>query len=95
MGPDNCHLTSNFHDVFSAYLELLLLRFYGKQESNEEVEEPPNKKMRNGESNANPHVRIITPADPAHRGCQLSLSFSAPIKDVHKQLEKRGVVVNT
>ncbi|XP_047433128.1 kynureninase [Mugil cephalus] len=38
-----------------------------------------------------PHVRIITPSDPQQRGCQLSLSFSVPIKRVFQELEKRGV----
>ncbi|XP_047195003.1 kynureninase [Hippoglossus stenolepis] len=37
-----------------------------------------------------PHVRIITPSDP-----QLSLSFSVPIGKVFKELEKRGVALDT
>ncbi|XP_061788314.1 kynureninase [Nerophis lumbriciformis] len=36
-------------------------------------------------------VRIITPSDPEQRGCQLSLSFSVPIRRVFQELEKRGV----
>ncbi|XP_013884026.1 kynureninase [Austrofundulus limnaeus] len=39
-----------------------------------------------------PHVHIITPSDPQQRGCQLSLSFSVPIRRVFQELEKRGVV---
>ncbi|XP_039998534.1 kynureninase isoform X2 [Xiphias gladius] len=38
-----------------------------------------------------PHIRIITPSDPEQRGCQLSLSFSVPIRKVFQELEKRGV----
>ncbi|KAB7501762.1 Kynureninase [Armadillidium nasatum] len=35
---------------------------------------------------------IITPKDPSKRGNQLSLSFCFPIRDVHEELQKRGVV---
>lgn len=38
-----------------------------------------------------PHVKIITPSNVEERGCQLSLSFSFPVKAVYKELEKRGV----
>uniref|UniRef100_A0A8C9RCV1 Kynureninase n=1 Tax=Scleropages formosus TaxID=113540 RepID=A0A8C9RCV1_SCLFO len=38
-----------------------------------------------------PYVRILTPARPSERGCQLSLSFSVPISTIFKELEKRGV----
>uniref|UniRef100_A0A8C5MKP3 Kynureninase n=1 Tax=Leptobrachium leishanense TaxID=445787 RepID=A0A8C5MKP3_9ANUR len=37
-------------------------------------------------------VRIITPSNVAERGCQLSLTFTLPIKEVFEELEKRGVV---
>ncbi len=37
-------------------------------------------------------VRILTPADPAQRGCQLSLSFALPVGDVHAAIEAAGVV---
>ena len=52
-------------------------------------------KVENGfaEDKKNIHVSIITPVNPAERGCQLSVKFSVPIKSVHKELEKRGVVV--
>jgi len=40
---------------------------------------------------SDPYVEIITPSDPSHRGCQLSLMFSVPITEVMKELEKRGV----
>ena len=39
-------------------------------------------------------VEIITPRDPAERGCQLSLRFSRPVNEVHKALEKLGIVVS-
>lgn len=38
-----------------------------------------------------PYVRIITPSAPAERGCQLSLSFSVPVRALFQELEKRGV----
>ncbi|XP_034034971.1 LOW QUALITY PROTEIN: kynureninase [Thalassophryne amazonica] len=38
-----------------------------------------------------PHVHIVTPSDPQQRGCQLSLSFSIPIRKVFQELKKRGV----
>ncbi|HQR05336.1 MAG TPA: kynureninase [Gemmatales bacterium] len=37
------------------------------------------------------HIDIITPADPAQRGCQLSLSLRKSGDEVHKQLEASGV----
>ena len=40
-------------------------------------------------------VQIITPRDPKQRGTQLSVMFPVPLKDIHEQLEKRGVVVCT
>lgn len=41
-----------------------------------------------------PFVNIITPSCIEDRGCQLTLTFSIPIKDVFQELEKRGVVVS-
>mmetsp|Transcript_30945 Transcript_30945/g.71323 ORF Transcript_30945/g.71323 Transcript_30945/m.71323 type:complete len:300 (+) Transcript_30945:50-949(+) len=38
------------------------------------------------------HLRIITPRDPAQRGCQLSLLFAAPIRPVFDRLDKEGFV---
>lgn len=39
-------------------------------------------------------VNIITPSYIEERGCQLTLTFSIPIKYVIQELEKRGVVVS-
>ncbi|KAF7711169.1 kynureninase isoform X1 [Silurus meridionalis] len=61
--------------LLTGYLEHLLKHYYSVDKSD------PRK----------PHVRIITPSDPAQRGCQLSLSFSVPIRAVFQELEKRGV----
>lgn len=41
-----------------------------------------------------PRVHVITPSDPQQRGCQLSLSFSVPIRRVYEELQKRGLVVS-
>ncbi|XP_043930906.1 kynureninase [Protopterus annectens] len=38
-----------------------------------------------------PYVNILTPSKFEERGCQLSLSFSVPVKAAYKELEKRGV----
>ncbi|KAM3857260.1 kynureninase [Diretmus argenteus] len=38
-----------------------------------------------------PYITVITPSDPQQRGCQLSLCFSIPIRQVFQELEKRGV----
>ncbi|KAM4559508.1 kynureninase isoform 1-T2 [Odontesthes bonariensis] len=61
--------------LLTGYLEYLIQHYY--------TEDPtqPHK----------PHVHIITPSDPQQRGCQLSLSFSMPIKRVFQELERRGV----
>ncbi|XP_062270749.1 kynureninase [Scomber scombrus] len=61
--------------LLTAYLEYLIQHYYSKDPSR------PDK----------PHVHIITPSDPQQRGCQLSLSFSVPIRRVFQELEKRGV----
>ncbi|KAB0381151.1 hypothetical protein FD755_008935, partial [Muntiacus reevesi] len=37
-------------------------------------------------------VNIITPSCIEERGCQLTLTFSIPIKHIFRELEKRGVV---
>ncbi|XP_048668181.1 kynureninase isoform X2 [Marmota marmota marmota] len=39
-----------------------------------------------------PIVNIITPSNIEDRGCQLTLTFSIPKKNVFEELEKRGVV---
>lgn len=65
--------------LLTGYLEHLLKHYYSED---------------NSEQRKNPHVRIITPSNPAERGCQLSLSFSVPIKAVFQELEKRGVAVS-
>ena len=39
-------------------------------------------------------VNIITPSCIEERGCQLTLTFSIPIKYIFQELEKRGVVVS-
>ena len=39
-------------------------------------------------------VNIITPSSIEDRGCQLTLTFSVPMKQVFQELEKRGVVVS-
>ncbi|XP_018516781.1 kynureninase [Lates calcarifer] len=61
--------------LLTGYLEYLIRHYY--------TEDPakPHK----------PHIHIITPSDPRQRGCQLSLSFSVPIRKVFQELEKRGV----
>ncbi|MBN3324762.1 KYNU Kynureninase, partial [Atractosteus spatula] len=65
--------------LLTGYLEYLIKHHYAQDETD------PDK----------PYVSIITPSNTEERGCQLSLSFSVPIRAVHKELEKRGVAVRT
>ena len=37
-------------------------------------------------------LRVITPGDPRHRGCQLSIAFSRDLDTVHSYIEARGVI---
>jgi kynureninase len=37
---------------------------------------------------------LITPRDPAARGCQLSLRFASRAREVHQALAERGVVAD-
>lgn len=62
--------------LLTGYLEYLIQHYYTRDPAR------PHK----------PHVHILTPLDPKQRGCQLSLSFSEPIKNVFQELERRGVV---
>uniref|UniRef100_A0A803W0G9 Kynureninase n=1 Tax=Ficedula albicollis TaxID=59894 RepID=A0A803W0G9_FICAL len=61
--------------LLTGYLEYLIKHYYSEDKANPEK----------------PFVRIITPSQIEERGCQLTLSFSLPIKYVFKELEKRGV----
>ena len=65
--------------LLTGYLEYLIKHYYVRDETD------PHK----------PYVHIITPSNPEERGCQLSLSFSVPIKAIFQQLEKRGVAVSS
>ncbi|XP_027551782.1 kynureninase isoform X3 [Neopelma chrysocephalum] len=61
--------------LLTGYLEYLIKHYYSEDKTNPEK----------------PFVKIITPSRIEERGCQLTLSFSLPIKSVFKELEKRGV----
>lgn len=61
--------------LLTGYLEYLIQHHYTKDPAQ------PHK----------PHVHIMTPSEHQQRGCQLSLSFSVPIRKVFQELEKRGV----
>ncbi|XP_062303426.1 kynureninase [Osmerus eperlanus] len=61
--------------LLTGYLEYLIKHYYVRDDTN------PHK----------PYVHIITPSNPEERGCQLSLSFSVPIRAIFQELEKRGV----
>ena len=65
--------------LLTGYLEMLLMHYYPKPEA---------------EGSNACYVTILTPSDPAQRGCQLSVEFSVPISDVFDRLEKHGVVVS-
>jgi kynureninase len=40
----------------------------------------------------NEHIAIITPSDPAQRGCQLSIQVKNADKSLHKKLTEAGVI---
>ncbi|XP_032067670.1 kynureninase isoform X2 [Thamnophis elegans] len=61
--------------LLTGYLEYLIRHYYSKDRND------PEKTL----------IKTITPSHPEKRGCQLTLLFSVPIKDVFKELEKRGV----
>ncbi|XP_014796640.1 PREDICTED: kynureninase-like [Calidris pugnax] len=61
--------------LLTGYLEYLIRHYYKEDKTKPEK----------------PFVKIITPSRIEERGCQLTLSFSLPIKSVFKELEKRGV----
>ncbi|KAI1884902.1 hypothetical protein AGOR_G00214670 [Albula goreensis] len=61
--------------LLTGYLEYLIKHYYTRDEAHPEK----------------PYIRIITPTNPEERGCQLSLSFSVPIRTVFQELEKRGI----
>lgn len=63
--------------LLTGYLEYLIKHYYS-----ENIAEPEK-----------PYAKIITPSRIEERGCQLSLTFSLPIKAVYEELEKRGVAV--
>lgn len=64
--------------LLTGYLEYLIKRYYNEDKTNPEK----------------PFIKIITPSQIEERGCQLTLSFSLPIKSVFRELEKRGVAVS-
>lgn len=64
--------------LLTGYLEYMIKHYYGEDKA----------------ETKKPVVNIITPSCIEDRGCQLTLSFSVPIKHVFQELQKRGVVVS-
>lgn len=64
--------------LLTGYLEFMINHYYNKDKADTK----------------RPFVNIITPSRIEDRGCQLTLTFSIPIKNVFQELEKRGVVVS-
>ena len=64
--------------LLTGYLEYLMTHYFGGSESI--LADAPT-------------ATIITPGDVTQRGCQLSLKFSYPLKHIHRELQKKGVVV--
>nr|KAF6336776.1 kynureninase [Myotis myotis] len=62
--------------LLTGYLEYLIKHYYGKEKAETKT----------------PVVNVITPSRIEERGCQLTLTFSVPIKSIYQELEKRGVV---
>ena len=49
--------------------------------------------LLNEQSSDKKLIDIITTRDPQQRGCQLSVTFSIPLEEIHQQIEKMGVLV--
>jgi len=64
--------------LLTGYLEYLLNHYFAE-----------NSEFRTGKA----YYELVTPGDPAQRGCQLSLKFSVDLHQVYKELQRRGVVV--
>lgn len=64
--------------LLTGYLEYMIKHYYSKDKAD----------------TRKPIVSIITPSRIEERGCQLTLTFSAPMTYVFQNLEKRGVVVS-
>ncbi|XP_054418731.1 kynureninase [Pteronotus mesoamericanus] len=62
--------------LLTGYLEYMIKHYYGKDKS----------------ETKKPVVKIITPSKIEDRGCQLTLTFSVPVKHIFQELEKRGIV---
>lgn len=63
--------------VMTGYLEYLLGHHFGKNSAHRKSKE---------------FITILTPSNPEERGAQLSLYFSIPIKRIHSEMTKRGIV---
>lgn len=48
--------------------------------------------LLNEQSSDKKLIDIITTRDPQQRGCQLSVTFSIPLEEIHQQIEKMGVL---
>jgi kynureninase len=73
--------------LLTGYLEYLVRLYFSRPQSQNE-----NNGTAEKDAATDVYIDIITPSDPAERGCQLSLMFNTPIDDVLTQLLKRGVL---
>ena len=89
---DASSILSGSFFFLAAYLELLLLHYYGFSQDDDETP-AKRQKLENGTAKIG-RLLIITPVNPAERGCQLSVKFSTPVKSLREELDKRGVVVS-
>ncbi|XP_065185008.1 kynureninase-like [Sycon ciliatum] len=77
--------------LLTGYLESLLCELLGCERgpsvTQQTAQEPHAKR-------ASCSVKILTPREPDHRGCQLSLKFSCHINAIEDALARQGVVVD-
>jgi kynureninase len=81
--------------LLTAYLEYLLMYYYGKEDQDNLSSTSLSNKAPNRSRSANkPSIMILTPGDPEQRGCQLSISLSIPVGPLFNELSQRGVVLD-
>ena len=65
--------------LLTGYLEMVIVHYFGRNSPHRVTKA---------------FCAIVTPRNPAERGCQLSVKFSIDVHTVYGELTKRGVAVS-